>query len=278
MDRKAIVVLAVSFLLLMLWFPLVNRLFPPPPRPPAAELPFDTNATTSLAAGSDTNRVIPEWSAATTPPATPPDAAPREVTGVTARTGAWRGPELTLTLETDQARYVFTSHGGGLKHVELKQYPKKVGRQARRQDNADLLATLNAGVPEPVFGILGSDLLPMDAEYRLTRWGEGVRAEALLESGLYVLKEFLPDTNYLLRAAVRIENQSTEPVFLPAQEWVMGTATPMGSHDDGRLIRMQWFDGNKDQKVAGPWFDNRTLGCFPGTPRTLYQAGNSNVV
>ena len=29
MDRKAIIVLVVSFLLLILWYPLVNRLYPP---------------------------------------------------------------------------------------------------------------------------------------------------------------------------------------------------------------------------------------------------------
>ena len=262
----------------MLWYPLVNRLFPPVPRPPEAESPIDTNATTTVTAWPDTDRATPEWSAAPTPIETPLATVPTGLPADAARTGALRGPELTLALETDQARYIFTSYGGGLKHVELKQYPEKVGRQARRQGATDSLATLNAGAPHPVFGILGSDVLPADTEYRLTRWGDGVRAEAQLESGLYVIKEFLPDTNYLLRAAVRIENQSSEALFLPAQEWVMGTATPINTHDDGRLIRMQWFDGNKDQKVAGAWFDNRTLGCIPGTPRTLYQAGNSNVV
>jgi YidC/Oxa1 family membrane protein insertase len=278
MDRKALVVLAASFLLLMLWYPLVNRLFPPVPRPPEAESPMDTNATTTVAAWPETDRVTPEWSAAPTPPETPPTTLPTGLSADISRTGALRGPELTLALETDQARYVFTSYGGGLKYVELKQYPEKVGRQARRRGATESLATLNAGAQHPVFGILGSEVLPADAEYRLTRWGDGVRAEAWLESGLRVIKEFLPDTNYLLRTAVRIENQSPEAMFLPAQEWVMGTATPINTHDDGRLIRMQWFDGNKDQKVAGAWFDNRTLGCIPGTPRTLYQAGNSNVV
>jgi YidC/Oxa1 family membrane protein insertase len=278
MDRKSLVVLAVSFLLLMLWYPLVNRLFPPVPRPPEAESPIDTNATTTVTAWPDTDRATPEWSAAPTPIETPLATVPTSPPAGAARTGALRGPELTLALETDQARYIFTSYGGGLKHVELKQYPEKVGRQARRRGATDSLATLNAGAPHPVFGILGSDVLPADTEYRLTRWGDGVRAEAQLESGLFVIKEFLPDTNYLLRAAVRIENQSPEAMFLPAQEWVMGTATPINTHDDGRLIRMQWFDGNKDHRVAGAWFDNRTLGCIPGTPRTLYQAGNSNVV
>ena len=41
---------------------------------------------------------------------------------------------------------------------------------------------------------------------------------------------------------------------------------------------MQWCSGAKEQSVSEPWFANRTLGCFPGTPRTEYTAGESNVV
>jgi YidC/Oxa1 family membrane protein insertase len=44
------------------------------------------------------------------------------------------------------------------------------------------------------------------------------------------------------------------------------------------MMELQWYDGMKAQSVSEPWFANRTLGCFPGTPRTVYVAGNSNVV
>jgi YidC/Oxa1 family membrane protein insertase len=59
---------------------------------------------------------------------------------------------------------------------------------------------------------------------------------------------------------------------------VVGTATPMGWDDDGSKVGVMWFDGGKDHDVASAYFDNRTLGCFPGTPRTEYREGASNVV
>ena len=48
MDRKSILVLVVCFVLLMLWYPLVNKLYPPKPRPPGA-----TNAPAAFLTASN---------------------------------------------------------------------------------------------------------------------------------------------------------------------------------------------------------------------------------
>jgi len=58
----------------------------------------------------------------------------------------------------------------------------------------------------------------------------------------------------------------------------IGTATPIGVNDNDLQMAMEWYDGAKTQPISGAWFANRTLGCFPGTPRTEYRGGNSNVV
>jgi len=267
MDRKSLLVLAISFLLLMLWYPLVDKMFPPPPRPQGALTSSGlTNEVDDAAGLTVSNRPPAELSSATESPLTLPV------------TPAFQEPEQTVSLETDQAVYVFTSRGGGLKHVELKHYREVVGRRARKSDEGDRPATLNEGTPFPIFAILSTDALPIDGTYELTRVGTGLRAETRLESGLHIIKEYLPDTNFLLKAAVRIENTSTQAIQLPSQEWVVGSATPISSHDDGRLMRMQWSDGNDDSRVDLAWFDNRTLGCFPGTPRPLYTGGESNVL
>jgi YidC/Oxa1 family membrane protein insertase len=39
-----------------------------------------------------------------------------------------------------------------------------------------------------------------------------------------------------------------------------------------------WYDGDKSHETLSAYFDNRTMGCFPGTPKTEYRAGASNVV
>src|SRR6185295_11254766 len=111
MDRKTIIVLVVSFGLLLVWTWLPNKLFPPKPLPPR------TNAVaqaTNLLESPSTNVVVPPAAAAGN--ALP---APRPSTLVPSGT-----PEQVEVVETAESRYTFTSHGGGLKLVELKRYPE----------------------------------------------------------------------------------------------------------------------------------------------------------
>jgi YidC/Oxa1 family membrane protein insertase len=236
--------------------------------PPEAEWSGGTDEPESEVGSAWTNREAPSLRAVV--PAVPEPSAVRDQP---------LGPEETVTLETELTKFVFTSHGGGVKQVQLKQYPETVGRRARRNPEGVDVATLNAGAPLPMLTLVGLESLG-GAGYTLTRVGGGVRAERALPSGLRIIKEYLPspDSDYLLTAAVRIENRTNQAVQLPVQEWVIGTATPISSHDRGMLIRMQWFNGRKQDQVAESWFANRTLGCIPGTPRSTYVAGQSNVV
>ena len=105
-----------------------------------------------------------------------------------------------------------------------------------------------------------------------------VRAEKQLPTGLRIVKEFELSTNYLVVGKVRLENTSEQPLQLPAQEWVVGTATPLGPRDKGEAVGVMWYNGSKSQDVGEPWFANRTLGCLPGTPRSEFKDGASNVV
>jgi YidC/Oxa1 family membrane protein insertase len=51
----------------------------------------------------------------------------------------------------------------------------------------------------------------------------------------------------------------------------------MGPLDNGQVVGVYWYNGTKAESVTEGWFANRTLGCFPGTPRTEYRGGASNV-
>jgi YidC/Oxa1 family membrane protein insertase len=77
---------------------------------------------------------------------------------------------------------------------------------------------------------------------------------------------------------IRLENRSGEALPLPAQEWVVGTATPMGLRDESYMMGLEWYDGSDAEKIDAGWFANRTLGCIPGTPRSQFVGGSSNVV
>jgi YidC/Oxa1 family membrane protein insertase len=263
MDRKAILVVGVSVAFIFVWMMvIVPKYFthPLPPRP--------TNAVAAAQA--------PE--APTTPAGQPP-----ELTASTNAAAPFVPPsaaEETLTLTNANARYVFTSHGGGLKQIELLQYPEFVAHGVKANPNR--VATLNTKAPVPVMALLGEPALTGDGLFKLTRTANGVRAEKALTNGLTVVKDFRPTSNYLFTATVRIENHSAGPVALGSQEWVIGTATPMSALDKNAdtTVGLMWSDGVKAYDTLKTWFDNRSFtGCITGQqePRTEFRAGSNNV-
>jgi YidC/Oxa1 family membrane protein insertase len=264
MDRKSLIILVASFVLLMLWYPLTNRLFPPVPVPRSMNT-FSTSPETSLTQGTPSNVAEAQNPAPLEPPAPVRRVNPA-------------APEQTVTIENQDVRYTFTSHGGGIKYVELKQYPATVDCRKRTAATIKQLATLNATAPAPILDILGSDAVQDDGIFTLTNTATGVRAQKDLPNGLRLVKDFQASTNYLLKALVRLENRSTQSISLPAQEWVVGTAAPMGLRDESLMLGFEWYNGAQAQRIDQSWFANRTLGCLPGKPRSEFIGGNSNVV
>lgn len=262
MDRTSILVVVVCLALMLLWiFVLVPRLAPTEPMPTvvtnavvAGQTPVTTNATQTATSASPATNVTAQIFVR-------PDA-----------------PEELLVVTNDNARYTFTSHGGGLKLVELVHYPETVSCYRKQASTTNKLATLNTAAPVPVLTLLGDAALYGDGVFTLTTNAMGVRAEKKLPNGLSLVKEFQLSSNYLITAFVRLENQSARPLSVPLQEWVVGTATPMGPLDNGQVVGVDWYNGTKSESVTEGWFANRTLGCFPGTPRTEYRGGASNVV
>ena len=268
MDRKSIIVLSVCFVLFVLWAQLTPRFYPP-------KLISRTNtiaSATNVAASPNT--------------ATSLEAA-NQAPWIAPKSGA---PEELVVVANDLARYTFTSHGGGLKLVELLKYPESVSKASKASTVARRVATLNAQAQQPVLSLQGSETLVGDGIYKLGNFSgtwtdgtngaravSGIRAEKLLTNGLFVVKEFELGSNYLVNVRVRFENRAAQALMLPPQQWVSGTATPLDAQDDEALVGLHWYDmvAKSDHTVDRAHFDNKTLGCFPGTPRTEYrQAGN----
>jgi YidC/Oxa1 family membrane protein insertase len=270
MDRKSIFVIVGCLGLIMLWtVVIVPKLYPPKPLPSGATNLVSAVSTTNAAAPSSvTNRPEPEGQLKSAV------AAPKPAFLASS-------DEETLALTNDNARYTFTSHGGGLKLIELVQYPETVSRVRKKQPLTNNVAELNAHVAIPVLAVLGDKSVQGDGIFTLTRTETGVRAEKTLTNGLHLVKEFQPSTNYLVIASVRLENTSSQPLSLPAQEWTIGTATPMGPEDDGQSVGLMWYDGGSKQEISPTWFDNTSLlGCLgmaSKQPRLEYRAGTSNV-
>src|SRR5437867_1583569 len=209
MDRNSTIIIVLCFALIGLWsFVLVPKLYPLKPLPPGA-----TNAPTTLTA---TNQP------ATSPAAPAVAEAPLPAPRLLANTNV---PEDLIELTNENARYTFTSYGGGLKRIELVRYPETVSRRREKHPQTNRVATLNASASAPTLALLGGEALQGDGIFKLTPITNGVRAEKTLTNGLSIVKEFQLSTNYLVIATVRLENHSSQPLILPAQQWVVGTAT-----------------------------------------------------
>jgi YidC/Oxa1 family membrane protein insertase len=252
--------MVISLAFLAAWFPITNKIFPPIPAPVR-----QTNAisgATNIIAGS-TNVPVLSGSSGT------------NASIASAQTNLPPRQEEFVTIESEDARYVFTSFGGGLKRIELKKYPADVGCEENVRTNGNV--TLNVKAKAPAMSVVvGGDTNTLDF-FSLTQSGNLVRAEAPLLNGLHMIKEFRLSTNYLLNTSIRYENRTAQPIALPERELVIGTAAPLSQHDESYHLGLEWYNGEKGDKITEPWFANKTLGCLPGTPRMVYRNGQSNV-
>lgn len=266
MDRKSIVVIAVCFILLGLWsFVIMPKLYPARPLPAQS-----TNAPAVSQTAESTN--TPAVPGPTPAPAPATNAANPLALDINTNV-----PEQLLVVSNDTASYTFTSYGGGLKLVQLRDYPETVANS--KNESSNHLAALNEGAPAPTLAVLDGPAVQGDGIFKLTRTANGVRAEKQLTNGLTLVKDFVLSSNYLVNATVRLENHSTGAISIPRQQWVIGTATPMNPEDRGTYyIGAMWSDGHKASDVVGSsYFSSHGFACMPRTPPSEYRAGETNV-
>jgi YidC/Oxa1 family membrane protein insertase len=261
MDRKTIIVLLVCIGAFFALNKLIDKFFPPT----TVVHPVATNAvpatqTVTLTNAQGVVQVITNLAEA------PTATAPAQFIAETST------PEELLTVTNENARYTFTTHGGGLKLIEL------VGTSTKRELKSGHVPTLNVHVRVPVMAVLDGDAVQGNGVFKLSPLTNGVRAEKDLPNGLRVVKEFVLSTNYLVSAVIRFENASTQAVALPEQKWVVGTATPLSSDDQSQAEGAMWFDGSDTESmVGGSYFSQRGFACMPRTPPSEFSGGQSNV-
>ena len=261
MDRTSIIVLVLCLLLMFCIMFLPNKIFPPKPLPPGA--------TKAPAAASGASNLGPNSVLAGTT-----NSAPLPFAGIAANLST-NEPEQLLELTNGNVHYTFTSRGGGLKLVELNNYPETVSTRRSRQQATSRGATLNSFTPAPTLAILDGPEVQGDGVFKLSHDGNKVIAEKTLTNGLTLVKEFEASTNYLMFAKVRFENRSDQALALPPQEWFAGTATPMNAQDDGSAVGVMWHNAAKSQDISGAsYFSSRGFMCMPKTPPAEYRGSN----
>ncbi len=264
MDRTSVIILVLCVLAYLLWAQLiVPKIAPAKPLPPGA-----TNVQTTVTASN----AAPGAPAATpTPsaPSTPVLSVPVANTNV---------PEEIVEFQTPEAHYWFTSHGGGLKAVELLKFEETVTTRRRLAHETNKFATLNEHAPAPAMALLGGEMVQGDGIFELRKTDKGVHAEKKLTNGLVILKDFELSTNYLMNVKVRVESRSSQTLGLPSQEWVVGTASPTGPLDNGQAVGTIWYNGSKTEDVNGSGYFSRSgFMCTTREPPREYKAGSNNV-
>lgn len=248
MDRKTVLGLVAAFALLLAWNWGVDKIFPPrklPPRP-TNELASATNAALNAANIAGTNAPLP--STTNTASAT------------------LSAPEQLVTLETEDSVYTFTTHGGGLKKIELRKFTESVRKKGAVSTNR---VTLNE---HGATAALGSKSLG-DNFFTVTKTPTNtVIAEKVLLNGLRVVKQFEVASNYTIRAKVWLQNTSPQAVAVDPQELEVGTAAPAGPEEDVMMSGVFWSNGQKAEHVQDAWFDN-AFACFYKRPRAEYDSG-----
>src|SRR5690348_14535556 len=113
MDRTAIIVLVLCLVGFFGWFYVMNRMYPPRPVTPGA-----TNSVSSSSATNSSGIIITSTVTATaTSPATGTTtiAPSTQLANVPVPVADTNIAEEVLMVTNENARYTFTSHGGGLK-------------------------------------------------------------------------------------------------------------------------------------------------------------------
>ncbi len=267
MDRKSITVIGACLVVFVVWqFVIMPKYWPYKPIPASAT--NNTGSVESPQSPGGTNAVTsstPVTTSGTMPKLEMNTNEPEQL--------------IVLTNSDGNAHYTFSSYGGGLKAVELTNFPETIPNWRNRKAQASGFATLNSYTPSPTLAVLGGSAVQGDGIFSLTRTTNGIRAEKELTNGLTIVKEFSPLSNYLVNAAVRLENHSDKALSLPQQEWTVGTATPMNPDDRGvPYIGLMWSDGEKTRDTVGAsYFSSRGFACTPKTPPAQYNSGATNI-
>ena len=182
MDRTGKIIVGICFALLIGWFVIAPRYLAP--KPGAA---IGTNAHAGPLAAPSTAAAV-----------APGDAQP--VATEASRTRP-TSPEKTQVLENESVRIHFTSHGGGVKRIELKEHLESIACGPHKRFAGTNAASLNNQAPTPAFSLGGG--LDGDGDYALTLNGSTVRAEKLAPSGIRIVKEFSLQTNHQFSAKLR---------------------------------------------------------------------------
>jgi len=249
MDRKGIIAVVTSVLILLIWqVEFAPKFAPPtPPTPPPG-----TAAAGSPVPGSS---VAHTAAAENTPAAAVPAGIATPVASIasTASTPSTepKVPEKIVSAAGPAAEYHFTNLGGGISRAELTDYPAESG------SNVDL----NEFGSLPIGAVSQTPGEGADLPYTVTQQGNNVLCVRDQPGGLSISKTFtLPASKkdahgYRVMLDVSFANHGTQALQSAGYYLYIGSATPIHQRDMTLYTSFDWYiQGGKSNHIDVSWF------------------------
>ncbi|MDR2462685.1 MAG: membrane protein insertase YidC [Verrucomicrobiales bacterium] len=227
MDKTALIIVSVCVALLGYGFYTKSKTQP-------------TRPQTAAPRAADTQPLVPARPADEQLRAAPDPVAPERNLA----------PEQLVTLENDYFRVITTTHGGGIKRVELKKHRLGI----------DAPVVLNNGAPLPVFNISG-----WSADANLIGYSVAASDTASvtftreLQPGLIINRKFTVSGDYQLTLDQIITNRTGDIKVLPPYRLALGAVTalhPENAGAESRYVTLSWYStGGKYAKSDITSFD-----------------------
>ena len=254
MDKKTWIVISLCLLGIFFYQPLLNHFYPPVPLPAHAP-----EAAQTATASTPVPAVVPETAAAAEPQLGPATEK------IVAEEGL--AEEKTAVLENSWVRAVLTTHGGGLKSIELKKHRGEKGTRI----------ILNRGSEVPIYNIAG-----WTGKYALVGYdlqsadGKSVTFARLLQPGVQLRRTYTLTGDYNFELSQTISNQTAETKVLPPYRLGLGAAIPIHTLEanERRYIALSWFTkgGNYSSQNLMSFDPTSFVGIKFSSGKTLLQS------
>jgi YidC/Oxa1 family membrane protein insertase len=225
MDRKTILVVLGCIIALIASQAVINKMYPPHPKPLH---PLVTTATNAIPPQAQTTAPAPNGQ-------TLESALPAPTAPATSSSEQPRVPEQIVSLSNGFVRVDFTSWGGGVRSIELLQHKGHSNEVETLNGEAFVPALSLVGVP----GAASNDLFAIQA----------VDANTVqLRGGNGIVKTFTLSNDYLIAANIQMPAALAPSGTVSV---VIGTAVPTQPREIPNYLVVDWENASK--------FRNRTL-------------------
>ena len=234
MEKRLLLVFALTFLVIVLFQPLIKKYLPQPPAPPAQSQP---QAQTQ-----------PQSQPPPAPANTPARAAVQSKKRNSAPTAVQASAESEVVIENDLYRITFSNHGGLVKSWVLKKYDDEKGQPL------DLVNSASAkyGFPlslwtydEALRNKLNSALYVSSASGRVTAPADLTFEYA--DQDVTVRKTFHFDHTYVVRLETSVAANDHPITALPAWPAGFGDQTTLAGYHSGQI---EYQYNNETQRLA----------------------------